>query len=76
MAQVENGTAKVLVIGPCESGKSCVSDYVAEFVEGLGRDGYEPTVGVRSVFESSALRAHVALVHIDAPPPPFLILAV
>ncbi|CAI7995976.1 Intraflagellar transport protein 22 homolog [Geodia barretti] len=38
--------AKILVVGPCESGKTCICNYLAEATESSGGE-YHPTQGVR-----------------------------
>uniref|UniRef100_A0A8C7E8N6 Intraflagellar transport 22 n=1 Tax=Nothoprocta perdicaria TaxID=30464 RepID=A0A8C7E8N6_NOTPE len=37
--------AKVLLVGPCESGKTVLANFVSESIEGIG--SYVPTQGVR-----------------------------
>lgn len=37
---------KVLVVGPCEAGKTCISNFIAEATESRGGE-YQPTQGVR-----------------------------
>jgi hypothetical protein len=41
---------KVIMIGPTKGGKSSIADFVAEMSPSLGREAYDPTIGVRYVF--------------------------
>jgi hypothetical protein len=40
-------SVKLVVVGPTKSGKSSIADFVAELSPSLGREAYDPTVGVR-----------------------------
>lgn len=55
MASLALNTIKILVIGPLQSGKSTISNFLAERAE--GPSNYRPTVGVRILeFEKQAPR--------------------
>jgi hypothetical protein len=43
---------KVIMIGPTKGGKSSIADFVAEMSPSLGREAYDPTIGVRYVLRS------------------------
>lgn len=47
MAGVPEGTAKVLLVGPSGSGKSCIANFLSETTDGLLKIPYEPTMGCR-----------------------------
>lgn len=47
---MDGRTMKVVMVGPTKGGKSSIADFVAEMSPSLGREAYDPTLGVRYVF--------------------------
>lgn len=48
----DRGQLKILLIGPCRSGKTTIGNFLAENQYSLDADDYHPTVGVRCVDNS------------------------